>query len=1111
LLIAETGERVTPTRIALLCQNEAGYRNLTRLVSRAYLEGQQRGEPRIERIWLDARSTAGLIALSCGPEGDVGRALAAGKVADARRRLAEWRALFGDRYYLEVSRVGREGEEVLLAATVEFALAESVPIVATNDVRFLSSADFEAHEARVCIHEGTQLGDPSRPRRYTPQQYLRSPAEMAELFADLPEALENSLQIARRCSLLLRLGETRLPEYPVPAGETTEGHLRSESARGLEARLARMPTVDRASYGSRLDTELAVICKMGFPGYFLIVADFIRWARENGIPVGPGRGSGAGSLVAYSLGITDIDPLQYDLLFERFLNPERVSMPDFDVDFCMVGRDRVIDYVAGKYGRKRVSQIITYGTMAAKAVVRDVGRVLGFGYGYVDKIAKLVPLELDITLDAALEKESELKKLYKDDEEVRRLIDLAKSLEGLTRNAGKHAGGVVIAPSVLEDFAPLYCEEGGGSVVTQFDKDDVEAAGLVKFDFLGLRTLTIIEHAVRTINEERARRRTAGEGDEAPLDMVTLPMDDVATFQLLKNCATTAVFQLESRGMKDLVRRLQPDRFEDVVALVALFRPGPLQSGMVDDFISRKHGRIAGPTDYLHPSLETVLKPTYGVILYQEQVMQIAQVLAGYSLGGADLLRRAMGKKKPEEMAKQRSIFVDGARARGVPEAQAAHIFDLMEKFAGYGFNKSHSAAYALLSYRTGWLKAHYPEAFMAAVLSADMDHTDKVVTIKDECDRMGITVLQPDVNTSAYAFVVAAPREVRYGLGAIKGVGQSAVEAITTERAANGPYRSLEDICRRLDLNRVNRRVFEALIRSGSLDSLGVNRATQMARLAAAMQLGEQATRAVATGQVDLFGLVSGAEQAADASAEAVLLQPEWSEAMRLAGERETLGLYLTGHPLASHERDLLRFVSGRIADILSDKPTPGSAERGLVVGRLVTVAGYIHEIRKRANRTSIVLDDRTGRIEVIFFEETLQKFRELIVKDALVVIDGQLRYDEQGETWRLAAKNVTELDRAREQQAHRIVLIWPRANGSDQGLMLQRLADILAAHRPGPCAVGVRYAGEQASAGLELGAEWRVRASPELIEALEQLIGSDGVRVVYGPPPGAANSAYG
>ena len=1104
LSVAESGERASPSRLTLLCMNEIGYRHLTRLVSRAYLEGQQRGVPRIERGWLDARSASGLIALSGAAEGDVGRALALGKQAEAERHLAFWRECFGDRYYLEVSRVGREGEAALVAATAELALAAGVPLVATNDVCFLSPEDFEAHEARVCIHEGSQLADPARPRRYTSAQSLRSPAQMVELFADLPEAIENSVQIARRCSLQLQLGESRLPVYPLPKGQTPESVLRKQSASGLEARFARLSGVDRAQYATRLASEIEVICSMGFAGYFLIVADFIRWARENGVPVGPGRGSGAGSLVAYALRITDIDPIAYDLLFERFLNPERVSMPDFDIDFCMEGRDRVIDYVAERYGRERVSQIITYGTMAAKAVVRDTGRVLGMGYGFVDKIAKLVPFELDITLATALEKEPELRRLYKEDEEIRNLIDLTRSLEGLTRNAGKHAGGVVIAPSVLEDFAPLYCEEGGGSVVTQFDKDDVEAAGLVKFDFLGLRTLTIIEHAVQTINALRAGT------SEAPLDMALLPMDDAPTYELLKRCETTAVFQLESRGMKDLVRRLQPDRFEDIIALVALFRPGPLQSGMVDDFIARKHGRIEGPIDYLHPKLETILKPTYGVILYQEQVMQIAQVLAGYTLGGADLLRRAMGKKKPEEMAKQRSIFVEGAVGLGVPEPQAAYIFDLMEKFAGYGFNKSHSAAYALLSYQTAWLKAHHPEAFMAAVLSADMDHTDKVVTIKDECDRMGLTVLPPDVNTSGWSFVVAGERCVRYGLGAIRGVGQSAVEEIVAERTANGPYRSLEDLCRRLDLNRINRRVLEALIRSGSLDSLGINRATQMARLPAAMQLGEQATRAVETGQVDLFGLAAPAE-ATSAVEQAVPVQPEWSESVRLAGERETLGLYLTGHPINRYEKDLARFVSGRIAEINSDRPTAGAPERGFFGGRSASVAGYIHEVRKRANRTSIVLDDRTGRMEVTFFDEIWQRYRELVVKDALVLIEGSLRFDEQGDCWRLAAKRVTELDRAREQQAHRIVLLWPKANGTDQGLMLQRLADTLAPHRPGPCAVGIRYAGEQASAALELGPEWKVRASPELLEALEQLVGAEGLRVVYGPPPGTASSAYG
>ncbi|HUE10631.1 MAG TPA: DNA polymerase III subunit alpha, partial [Steroidobacteraceae bacterium] len=693
-----------------------GYRHLTQLVTRSYLEGQRRGAPMLERGWLEPAVLRGLIVLSGGQDGDIGQALTRGKPDEAARCLARWQGLCGDRFYLEVQRTGRGGEQACSEAVMDLARERGVPAVATNDVRFLKRAEFEAHEARVCIHDGAQLADPSRARRYSEEQYLKSPAEMAELFADAPELLVNTVEIAKRCSLEITLGSSMLPAYPVPVGSTTEGYLREESARGLEQRLAEALSLrgiarDATVYAARLELELGVICSMGFAGYFLIVADFIRWAREHGVPVGPGRGSGAGSLVAFVLGITDLDPIEHDLLFERFLNPERVSMPDFDVDFCMQGRDKVIEYVANKYGRERVSQIITYGTLAAKAVVRDVGRVLGHNYGYVDKIAKLIPFEIGITLDGALEQEEELKRLYHGDSEVRELVDLARTLEGLARNAGTHAGGVVIAPSVLTDFTPLYCEEGSTTPVTQFDKDDVEAAGLVKFDFLGLRTLTIIDWAVRDINAERAR---AG---EAALVMSALSMDDAATYQLLKSCRTTAVFQLESRGMKDLIRRLQPDRFGDIVALVALFRPGPLQSGMVEDFIARKHDTSGATIDYLHPDLKPVLEATYGVILYQEQVMQIAQILAGYTLGGADLLRRAMGKKKAEEMAKQRSVFVSGAVARGVREAQATHIFDLMEKFAGYGFNKSHSAAYAVLSYQTAWLKAHYPAAFMAAVL----------------------------------------------------------------------------------------------------------------------------------------------------------------------------------------------------------------------------------------------------------------------------------------------------------------------------------------------------------------------------------------------------------
>jgi len=1100
-LLREEGERAEPSRLVLLCQDDRGYRNLTRLVTRSYLEGQGRHGALLHRTWLDADSTTGLIALSGAREGDVGRALLAGHDEAARAALEAWLALFGDRFYLELQRTGRAGEEECIAGSLRLAVALGVPVVATNDVRFIARDEFEAHEARVCIRDGTLLADASRVRRYSEEQYLRSPEEMAKLFSDLPEALENSVEIAKRLNLEIRLGKASLPAFPVPGGRSAEDFLREESMRGLDARLA-VPAaappagISREDYDSRLATELEVICQMGFAGYFLIVADFIRWARENGVPVGPGRGSGAGSLVAWVLCITDLDPLRHDLLFERFLNPERVSMPDFDVDFCMEGRDRVIDYVAARYGRDRVSQIITYGTMAAKAVVRDVARVLGLSYGLADSIAKLIPFELGITLDDALEKEEELRRRYKTEDDVREVIDLARSLEGLVRNAGTHAGGVVIAPSVLTDFAPLYCEEGSTSVVTQFDKDDVEAAGLVKFDFLGLRTLTIIDWAVRTINAARA---AAG---EPALDMATLPMEDPATYALMKRCETTAVFQLESRGMKDLIRRLQPDCFDDVVALVALFRPGPLQSGMVEDFINRKHGRTGAGIDYLHPELKPVLLPTYGVILYQEQVMQIAQVLAGYTLGGADLLRRAMGKKKAEEMAQQRSVFVDGAVARGVAEQTAAHIFDLMEKFAGYGFNKSHSAAYAVLSYQTAWLKTHYPEAFMAAVLSSDMDKTDKVVTIIDECNRMALKVEPPDVNESQYVFTVSGPMAIRYGLGAIKGVGHAAVENMLAERAAGGRFRDLRDVCRRLDLNRVNRRVLEALVRSGALDSLGVNRATLMHQLPGAMQAADQSSRAAAAGQNDLFGL---AEPAAPLATEAVELReelPDWSEAVRLAGERETLGLYLTGHPITEYERELRPITSGRIADVGGARPVGANEGGWRGPGRSVTVAGLVLEIRKRGGRTSFVLDDRSGRLEVTMFDDVYQQYRALVAKDAILVVDGGLRWDDFIEDWRLSAKRIMDVDQAREQYARRLVLRWPGAErNGDARKLVAAIEQALRTSMGGRCSVAVRYSRDDAAALLQFGTEWAVRPSRELVERLGQLVGRDGVEVVYAP----------
>ena len=1081
--IRGAGERAPPSRAVFLCQDLTGYRHLTQLVTRSYLEGQRRGPPMLERSWLQSDVLQGLIVLSGGADGDIGQAIARGRDDEADRCLTRWQELCGDRFYIEVQRTGRVNEDVYADAVLELAEVRGAAALATNDVRFLTRAEFEAHEARVCIHDGALFADPNRPRRYSEEQYLKSPAEMAAIFKDAPELLDNTLEVAKRCSLEIRLGSSMLPAYPVPAGSTTEDFLRAEAGQGLKER--RIACGSRSpAYQARLDLELGVICSMGFAGYFLIVADFIRWARANGVPVGPGRGSGAGSLVAYVLGITDLDPIEHDLLFERFLNPERVSMPDFDVDFCMEGRDRVIEYVANKYGRERVSQIITYGTLAAKAVVRDVGRVLGHNYGYVDKIAKLIPFEIGMTLDKALEQEEELRSLYEGDAEIRELIDLARTLEGLARNAGTHAGGVVIAPSVLTDFTPLYCEEGGTAPVTQFDKDDVEAAGLVKFDFLGLRTLTIIDWAVRDINAQRAQ---AG---EAPLLMSALPMDDAATYRLLKSCRTTAIFQLESRGMKDLIRRLQPDRFGDIVALVALFRPGPLQSGMVEDFIARKHDTSGATIDYLHPDLKPVLAATYGVILYQEQVMQIAQILAGYTLGGADLLRRAMGKKKAEEMAKQRSVFVSGAVARGCANAQATHIFDLMEKFAGYGFNKSHSAAYALLSYQTAWLKAHHPAAFMAAVLSSDMDKTDKVVMLIDECAHMALTVQPPDVNESVYAFRVSSPMSIRYGMGAIKGVGASAVEAIIEERTANGPFASLPDLCRRIDLQRVNRRVFDALIRSGSLDRIGPNRATLTAELDRAMHLGEQNSRAMSVGQVDLFGLSAASNDAV----------ADWTEAQRLAGERETLGLFLSGHPITPYEPDLKFLVSARLADVGGPKPAaPVDGVRSWSAGKATTVAGLVLEIRRRPNRVTLILDDRSARLEVGLYEEIFQQHRDIIVKDAILIVDGTLRYDDFIEAWRLQAKSLMDIDRARERFARRLWLRWPAEFDGPQGM--NRFEQMLKPHLHGSCGVSVSVNRAEYSGRLNLSDTWSVRASRALLDKLTDVVGRDGWYLVYGP----------
>jgi DNA polymerase-3 subunit alpha len=1099
--VSDGDSQTQPYRMLLLCQNGDGYLNLSQLISKSYLEGQHRGIPVMQTDWIH-RHSDGLIALSGGRDGDVGRLLVGGKRDEAEQRLQHWQATFGDRYYLELQRTGRENEEHYIAEAVNLALKTDTPVVATNDVHFLNADDFDAHEVRVCIREGRTLDDPRRTKYYSAQQYLRSPEEMQQLFADLPEALQNTVAIAQRCNLEVRLGESFLPQFPIPEGETTDSYFTRVSREGLEQRLEVLldPAAEeyqqrKAEYEERLQIEMDVIINMGFPGYFLIVADFIQWSKDNGIPVGPGRGSGAGSLVAYALKITDLDPLAFDLLFERFLNPERVSLPDFDVDFCMDRRDEVIDYVARKYGRDSVSQIITYGTMAAKAVVRDVGRVMGQPYGFVDRIAKMIPFEIGMTLTKALEESDDLKKAYDEEEDVHGIIDMALSLEGLARNAGKHAGGVVISPTVLTDFTPLYCEEGGSSVVTQFDKDDVESVGLVKFDFLGLRTLTIIDWAVKHINR---RREHAG---EELLDITAITLDDPDTFKLLQAANTTAVFQLESRGMKDLITRLQPDTFEDIVALVALFRPGPLQSGMVDDFINRKHGRMK--VEYPHPDLEPILKPTYGVILYQEQVMQIAQVLAGYTLGGADMLRRAMGKKKPEEMAKQREIFMKGATERGVDADNATYIFDLMEKFAGYGFNKSHSAAYALLSYHTAWLKHHYPAEFMAAVLSSDMDNTDKVVGLIEDCHKQDLEVRPPDINASIYQFSVHDPKTVIYGLGAIKGVGGAALDGIIEERSASGPFVDLYDFCRRNDTRKVNRRVMEALIKAGAMDALGSNRATLMASLNNAMQLAEQNQAAALAGQNDLFGSDDVPEQRSNVH---IVEVDDWEDEQRLFNEKETLGLYLTGHPIDKYEAELRQFTDCSLADVAGIAPADsgnGYRQRG----KQCRLAGLMVSLRVRktargGKMVTAVLDDRTARIEMTIFDDVNEQYGHLLQKDKLLIVEGAVSWDDFNGSYNIRAQKVYDITQAREHFSRclEINVDKSRINGSWSGPgMVQELTGVLQIYREGGCPVCVSYNSGSESSRMMLGDEWRVQPTDELLHRLEGLLSDGMVRMVY------------
>ena len=1074
--------------LTIIAMNNVGYQNLTQIISQAYLRGQVAGRVVIDQEWL-LTYNEGILLLSGAKEGDLGKALLKGNSTQVESLCAFYQTHFADRYFLELIRTGRPDEERYLHMAVILAQEKGIPVVATNQVVFLKSEDFDAHEIRVAIHDGFTLADPRRPKKYSEQQYLRSEEEMCALFADIPVALANSVEIAKRCNVTIRLYEYFLPNFPT-GDMSIEDFLVDCSRRGLEDRLEflfpdpQIRAEKRGEYDERLDIELKVINQMGFPGYFLIVMEFIQWGKDNGIPVGPGRGSGAGSLVAYALKITDLDPLEFDLLFERFLNPERVSMPDFDVDFCMDRRDEVIDHVAELYGREAVSQIITFGTMAAKAVIRDVGRVLGHPYGFVDRISKLIPPEPGMTLAKAFEVEPALQESYDGDEDVKDLIDMCRKLEGVTRNAGKHAGGVVIAPTKITDFAPLYCDAEGKNPVTQFDKNDVETAGLVKFDFLGLRTLTIIDWALEMVNKVEVKN------GRPPVRIEAISLTDQACFRLLQKYETTAVFQLESRGMKDLIKRLQPDCFEDMIALVALFRPGPLQSGMVDNFIERKHGRekVSYPdAEYQHESLKELLSPTYGIILYQEQVMQIAQVLSGYTLGGADMLRRAMGKKKPEEMAKQRGTFKEGAINNGVDGDLSMKIFDLVEKFAGYGFNKSHSAAYALVSYQTLWLKTHYPSQFMAAVMSADMDNTDKIVTLVDECERMGLPLIPPDVNKGLFKFTVDDDLRIVYGIGAIKGVGEGPVESILEARK-DGPFVDLFDFCARIDLKKLNKRVIEKLICAGALDSLGPHRASMMATLPEAIRAADQHAKAEAIGQHDMFGLLNSEPE--DSKQQFVECTP-WPDKIWLEGERETLGLYLTGHPINQYLKELKHYTSGRLKDVHPTERGKTAKAAGLVVATRVMLT-------KRGSKMGLLtLDDKSARLEIMLFTEAFEKFNHLLEKDRILICEGEVSFDDFAGGNRMTARNIIDISEARSHFAKALEIDMDGSELTPSAL--DTFEQALSPWRNGAVPVVINYTQAQAKGQFRLADAWRVNPTDDLMLSLESLLGPNKVRILF------------
>ncbi|QCI20385.1 DNA polymerase III subunit alpha [Buchnera aphidicola (Brachycaudus cardui)] len=1074
------------TKLTLLASTQEGYRNLILLISRAYQQGYINNNVTIKKKWL-LEMNKGLILLSGGCQGEIGKILLHGKLSIITTCLSFYQKYFPNSYYLELFRTNRDNEEKYLNLAIDLSLSRKIPVVATNDVCFLSKEDFKVHKIRIAINEGVILQESKIQNNYSNQQFLKSEQEMCDLFSDIPEALINSVEIAKRCNVFIHSGKYFLPQFPT-GKISVEDCLIEKAYKGIKKRLklynfnSKKYSLIYDKYKNRLDMELKVINKMGFPGYFLIVMEFIQWAKDNSIPVGPGRGSGAGSLVAYALNITEVDPLFFDLLFERFLNPERISLPDFDIDFCMEKRDKVIEHVSDIYGRNSVAQIITFGTMTAKAVIRDVGRVLGYPYGFINKLSKLVPLDPGITLKEAFSKEPELYHLYNNNEDVKVLINMSKKLEGTNRNIGKHAGGVVISPTKITDFCPLYCDENGKNPVTQFDKNDIEYIGLVKFDFLGLRTLTIINYAVEMINEKLKFNK------EKPININAISLDDNQCFDLLKKSETIAIFQLESYGMKDLIKRLQPDCFEDIIALVALFRPGPLQSGMVDNFINRKHGRenISYPDHkWQHKLLKPILESTYGIILYQEQVMQIAQVLAGYTLGRADILRRAMSKKNLKDMIKQRAIFESGALKNGINSKLAIKIFDLLEKFAGYGFNKSHSVAYALVSYQTLWLKSHYPAEFMAAAMTSDIDNTEKIVILANETLRMGVKIIPPNVNLSRYEFYVNDQRNVVYGMGAIKGIGENSVRNIIEEREKNGIFIDLFDLCMRVDSNKITHRILEKLIMSGSCDCFKTPRNYLLKSIDDAMKASKESIRIRNFKQESLFGCFKDELKQVKKNNFFNLIH---SKTQELDNEYQVLGFYLTGHPIDQYTTELKHYINNLTLSQL----------QGIKKNTQILVAGVIVSIKikttKNKNRIAIlILDDNTSRLEVVVFTDLLNLHEHLLKLNKIVLIKGLLNISFVNKSIKMTASDIMNLNIARKKYIKKIIIILEEEKTDI--LFLKKIYACLEKQSRGSIPIYISYLKKRIHLNVKLNKKWFVQITDNFLNELKNIVGSKNI----------------